>query len=342
VEKTKGEEREKTTDDQHGVWYLPHFGVYHPQKPNKIRVVFDSSAEFECVPLNKELLSGLDMANNLLGILIRFRRYHVAAACDIEQMFHSFYVNTEHRYLLRFSWFEDNDPSIPVIEYQMTVHFLGNTSCPAVAMYGLQKTAIEEEKNFGVQAREFVSNNFYVDDGLTTCPTSEEATNVIQNTRLMLATANLRVHKIASNSLRLMDTIPSQDRAENLKNLDLQKDTIPIQRALGVSWNLMTDCFTFAITLPEKPFTRWGILSIVNSIYDPLGFAVPVTIRGKILLRDLMKSGTTMINAIIGWDDPFPETHLKIGKCGKNRSRNLRKCPFRVAIFQIILVILSK
>ena len=30
-------------------WYLPHFGVYHPQKPNKIRVVFDSqlkSTEF--------------------------------------------------------------------------------------------------------------------------------------------------------------------------------------------------------------------------------------------------------------------------------------------------------
>lgn len=26
-------------------WYLPHFGVYHPQKPDKIRVVFDSAAE---------------------------------------------------------------------------------------------------------------------------------------------------------------------------------------------------------------------------------------------------------------------------------------------------------
>lgn len=26
-------------------WYLPLFGVYHPQKPNQIRVVFDSSAK---------------------------------------------------------------------------------------------------------------------------------------------------------------------------------------------------------------------------------------------------------------------------------------------------------
>ncbi len=27
-------------------WYLPIFGVYHPHKPDKIRVVFDSSAQF--------------------------------------------------------------------------------------------------------------------------------------------------------------------------------------------------------------------------------------------------------------------------------------------------------
>ena len=265
------------------------------------------------------------MANNLLGILIRFRRFHVAVACDIEQMFHSFYVNTEHRDLLRFFWFEDNDPSKPVIEYHMTVHLFGNTSSPAVAMYGLQKTAIEEEKNFGVEAREFVSDNFYVDDGLTSCPTPEEATNLIRNTRSMLATANLRVHKIASNSLPLMNTIPSQDRAEDLKNLDLQQDPIPIQRTIGVSWNLKTDCFTFVITLPEKPFTRRGVLSIVNSIYDPLGFTVPVTIRGRILLRDLMKSGTTKNNATIGWDDPFPETHLKSWQKWQESLKELEK-----------------
>ena len=27
-------------------WYLPHVGVYHPRKPDQIRLVFDSSAEF--------------------------------------------------------------------------------------------------------------------------------------------------------------------------------------------------------------------------------------------------------------------------------------------------------
>jgi hypothetical protein len=37
-------------------WYLPHFGVYHPQKPSKIQVVFDSASEVNGVSLNKLLL----------------------------------------------------------------------------------------------------------------------------------------------------------------------------------------------------------------------------------------------------------------------------------------------
>lgn len=30
-------------------WYLPTFGVYHPKKPKQIRVVFDSSAQYNGV-----------------------------------------------------------------------------------------------------------------------------------------------------------------------------------------------------------------------------------------------------------------------------------------------------
>jgi len=51
------------------VWYLPHFGVYHPKKPTQIKVVFDSSGEYEGVSLNGELISGPDLMNSLLGVL---------------------------------------------------------------------------------------------------------------------------------------------------------------------------------------------------------------------------------------------------------------------------------
>lgn len=59
-------------------WYLPIFGVYHPQKKDKIRVVFDSSAKHEGLALNDVLLQGPDMNNTLLGVLMRFRKEQVA------------------------------------------------------------------------------------------------------------------------------------------------------------------------------------------------------------------------------------------------------------------------
>lgn len=112
-------------------WYLPHFGVYHPQKPDKIHVVFDSAAETDGMSLNKMLLSGPDLTNSLLGILIRFRQNPVAFMADIEQMFYSFLVQKEHRDLLRFFWYKDNNPDGELIEYCMKVHVFGNTSSPA-------------------------------------------------------------------------------------------------------------------------------------------------------------------------------------------------------------------
>ena len=54
------------------VWYIPHHGEYHSKKPEKIRVVFDFSAQFQGMSLTSELLQGPDLTNNLVGILLRF------------------------------------------------------------------------------------------------------------------------------------------------------------------------------------------------------------------------------------------------------------------------------
>ena len=303
----------KATHEPGNVWYLPHFGVYHPRKPDKIRVVFDSSAEFHGVSLNKELPSGPDTLNSLLGILLRFRRNNVAVACDIEQMFHNFYVNPEHQNLLRFLWLESNDKTKNIIEYQMTVHLFGNTSSPAVATFGLRKTADDGEEEFGHAANDFVCNDFYVDDGLTSCSNPDEAIDLVMNTQAMLATANLKLHKIASNAVEVMQALPPEDRIDSMQNLDLQRDPLPSQRSLGVMWNLQNDALTFSISLPEKPFTRRGVLLVINSRYDPLGFATPVTLPGRLLLRQLTILGNEKGNdsLLLGWDDPLPTSLWK-------------------------------
>ena len=53
-------------------WYLVHHGVYHKTK-NKIRAVFDCSRKSVGVSLNDMLITGPDLANNLVGVLMCFR-----------------------------------------------------------------------------------------------------------------------------------------------------------------------------------------------------------------------------------------------------------------------------
>ena len=58
----QGSQQWQQHQGRHGVC-LPHHGVYHPNKPGKIRMVFDLSAEYKGTCLKKELLPGPDVTN---------------------------------------------------------------------------------------------------------------------------------------------------------------------------------------------------------------------------------------------------------------------------------------
>ena len=109
----------------------------------------------------------------------------------------------------------------------MTVHLFGNTSSPAVATFGLRKTAVDGEEKFGESAKRFVCNDFYVDDGLTSRRTAEEVIHLIKTTQTMLSTANIRLHKVASNSVQVITAFAKQDRDTKLKELNLSSDPLP-------------------------------------------------------------------------------------------------------------------
>ena len=99
------------------VWYIPHHGVYHSKKPEKIRVVFDCSAQFQGMSLNSELLQGPDLTNNLVGILLRFRQDPVAVMGDVQSMFHQVRVPVEDRDFLRFLWWPGGNLDKGLEEY---------------------------------------------------------------------------------------------------------------------------------------------------------------------------------------------------------------------------------
>ena len=73
-------------------WYIPHHGVHHPSKPGKICVVFDCSTEFQGRLINKELLSGPDLTNQIIGVLTRFCEEKIAFMVDVEAMYYQVQV----------------------------------------------------------------------------------------------------------------------------------------------------------------------------------------------------------------------------------------------------------
>ena len=93
--------------------------------------------------------------------------------------------------------------------------------------------------------------------------------------------------------------MPEEHRAKDLKALDLDRDNLPLEKALSLQWCIERDSFQFRTLVKNGPETRRGMLSMLSSVYDPLGFIAPVTLPGKILLQELCRRNS-------GWDDSLP------------------------------------
>lgn len=204
-------------------WYLPLFGVYHPKKKDQIRCVFDSSAKFGNISLNDVLLTGPDLMNNLVGVLMRFRKKRIAITADIKKMFYCFLVKLEHRIFLRFLWHKNNDIDMELVDYRMSVHVFGNSPSPAVATYCLRKTAEVSETTHGTDVKDFVCRNIYVGDALSSHPSSSEAIELLKETQACLKeNGNLRLYKISSNSEDVLSAFPMEDLSKDLMGLHFQ------------------------------------------------------------------------------------------------------------------------
>ena len=212
-------------------------------------------------------------------------------------MFYKFKVTLEDRNYLQFLWWDEDIDSEPK-RYRMTVHLFGVASSPACANFALKRLVTDHGQDFSDDVCRFMREDFYVDDGLFSCSTLEEATHLIQGARSLCQRANIRLHKLISNSKELMLTIPESERAGDIDTMELAMGTV--ERVLGVQWDINNDLFHFYVTLNYKPMTRRGFLSTVASVYDPLGCLAPFVLLGKQILQEMCKNKC-------GWDDPLSD-----------------------------------
>ena len=79
---------------------------------------------------------------------------------------------------------------------------------------------------------------------------------------------------------------------------------MPTERALGVTWDVQNDTFTFKIKPKALADTRRKVVSLTASIFDPIGFLAPYVVRAKIFLQSLWKLRQ-------GWDERIPEEFIQ-------------------------------
>ena len=103
--------------------YIPHHEIYHPKKTGKY-LSFLTVVLVMLEPPRTRLCYRPDLTNNLVGVLCRFRQETVAFSCDVQSMYHQFYVNEVDRNLLRFLWWEGANLQARPLQYRMKVHAL--------------------------------------------------------------------------------------------------------------------------------------------------------------------------------------------------------------------------
>ena len=185
------------------------------------------------------------------------------------------------------------------MDHEMCVHVFGGTSSPSSSNYALKRTCIDGKDQFGLEAAKILQNNSYVDYLITSVAQEDQAIQLIKNVKAMCSSGSFKVAKFLSNNKSVLQSITKKNRRKDVKDKDLVGD-LPSEQALGVLWNTETLNFGFKVTLKQKPMTRRGLLSIISSVYDPLGLAAPFLLQGKSINQELCRAN-------LGWDEVIPE-----------------------------------
>ena len=72
-------------------------------------------------------------------------------------------------------------------------------------------------------------------------PLEKQAVRLIRKTQeALMEEGKLRLHKVASNSHEVMSAFDDEEKAKDLKHIDLRLDETPKQKSLGLPWDLQT------------------------------------------------------------------------------------------------------
>ncbi|XP_003369549.1 zinc knuckle protein [Trichinella spiralis] len=285
---------EITSEGPHGrTWYLPHH-VVSQQGPEamKHRIVFVASVKFKGTSLKEQLDSGLKLQADLLGILLRFRRFRVALQSDLAKMFLQVGLFDEDRGVCRFLWRKDGLGG-PIATYRLTRVCFSVACSPYVAMQVVNHHLREKRDCFGTVVDE-IKVGMYVDDLVVSCDSIDEARDFAHRSSELLASGGFHLAKWANNAPEALVDLPAEEIFRDRYSC--------LWKNLGISWNPQEDELTFRppeLAANQDQETKRNLLRTATSVFDPLGGLTPFTVRAKRMFQSLWQTGMT-------WDDNLP------------------------------------
>ena len=135
---------------------------------------------------------------------------------------------------------------------------------------------------------------------------TELAINLMRQLIESMKSSGFQLTKWISNDRRVISEIPSR-REHNRWLVGDRRPPDGIDAWADVEddefvWKSRNKTLTLA---KQKSMTRRGILSVVCSLFDPLGFVAPFVMKGKLLLQELCRQK-------MGWDGmKFSEKEIR-------------------------------
>lgn len=148
------------------VWYVSHLVVPNPHSvTTPVRIVWNSSQEYQGLSMNDLLCKGPDVLNPIRGFLLSFRTGEHAALGDIKKMYNSVCLKKREVHHHRFLCRDTTEEKIE--EYAITRVNIGDQPAGCIAQLAMRDTARLPQFAAMEEERRVLQEDSYVDDILT-------------------------------------------------------------------------------------------------------------------------------------------------------------------------------
>ncbi|XP_065094000.1 uncharacterized protein LOC135714548 [Ochlerotatus camptorhynchus] len=193
--------------------------------------------------------------------------------------------------------------------YELNTVTYGTKSAPFLATRTLKQLALDEEAQYPLAARA-VLDDTYMDDVITGADGEETATTLRVQLNTMMSSGGFKLRKWASNCPAVLEGIPEEDLAiRSSEGIILDPD--PSIKTLGLTWMLVSDTLKYQFSVPslnpDTPLTKRYVLSVIATLFDPLGLLGAAITSAKIFMQQLwaLRDGQ---GQRLDWDQSLPST----------------------------------